>query len=284
MRLREFYNHFLHELQALYSYEEAAAISTIIFEHSAQKSRTDIITDPGQALGNETVAALEQALLQLKRNIPVQYVTGQAWFMDLTFKVDPSVLIPRPETEELVKEAIRFIQKNNAGTVLDIGTGSGCIPVSIKKELPGTEVTAIDVSRAALDIARQNAGQNNVSINWLPLNFLLEKEREQLPVFDVIISNPPYIPEEEKDILDKNVTEHEPHLALFVPDNNALLFYKEIAAFALNHLAKEGCIFMETHELFATAVAKHFIATGFEAIVKKDFFGKDRIVIANPAR
>ena len=284
MQLRELYNQFLHELKPLYGYDEASAISTIIFEHFARKTKADIITEPHYIIENQKLSALEDALLQLKRNVPVQYVTGHSWFAGLDFKVTPAVLIPRPETEELVNEAIGYIKANNKKTLLDIGTGSGCIPISIKNQLPVVEVSAIDISSEALLIAKENATTNNVSINWMKVNFLEEKEWNSLQTYDVITSNPPYIPENEKALLDKNVTAHEPHLALFVPDDKALIFYKKIASFGRQHLADGGCIFMETHESFAADVVKHFSENGYQAQVKKDFFEKERMVIATRSR
>lgn len=281
MRLRTFYNHFLSQLKPLYGYEEAAAIASMIFEHFAKKTRTDIITDPDHEIENEKIALLERTLLQLKRNTPVQYVIGNAWFMDLQFKVTRAVLIPRPETEELVKEAIFFIKKNNKQSLLDIGTGSGCIPISIKKQCGNIEVAAMDISEEALSLAKENAAINEVSVQWIQQDFLQEDRWMTLPQYDVIISNPPYIPEQEKELLDKNVTAYEPHVALFVPDKDPLIFYEKIAAFGTAHLAPGGYIFMEAHESYAVAVAQHFLAKGYNAIVKKDLFEKERMVIAS---
>ncbi len=281
MQLREFYNRFLKELKPLYGYEEAVAISNMIFEHFAGKTRSDIITAPHSIIEKEKVATLENALLQLKRRVPVQYVIGHAWFAGLSFRVGPAVLIPRPETEELVQEAIHFTRANNKNSLLDIGTGSGCIPISIKKQLPNVSVTAMDISEAALGVAKENALLNHVAIEWIQKDFLQEEEWKALPLYDVIISNPPYIPEAEKKMLDENVTAHEPHLALFVPDNDALVFYEKIAAFAKEHLAAGGSIFMETHEGLANNVAAHFVNNGYNAVVKKDINGNDRMVIAN---
>ncbi len=281
MQLREFYNQFLQELKPLYGYDESVAISNMLFEHFAGKTRSDIITAPDSVIEKEKVALLEDALLQLKRKVPVQYVIGHAWFAGLVFRVGPAVLIPRPETEELVQEAIQFIRANNKTTVLDIGTGSGCIPISIKKQLPAISVTAIDVSEAALAVAKENAQLNHVAVEWMQKDFLQQEEWSALPLYDVIISNPPYIPEAEKEMLDENVTAHEPHLALFVPDNDALLFYERIAVFAGQHLAAGGSIFMETHEAQAHNVAALFSANGFNTAVKKDINGNDRMLIAN---
>lgn len=284
MQLREFYNQFLNELKPLYGFDEAAAISTMIFEHFAGKTKADLITHPHYIIEKEKLSALESALLQLKRHVPVQYVIGEAWFLNRRFKVSPGVLIPRPETEELVNEAIRFIKNNGKRTVLDIGTGSGCIPVTIKKELAGTDVSAVDISPEALAIAKENGLLHDAGISWVEMNFLEEAGWNSLAVYDVIISNPPYIPDNERELLDKNVTAHEPHLALFVPDEQALIFYEKTALFGQSHLSDDGCIFMETHESFAGAVAKHFSANGYHAVIKKDLFGKERMVIATRCR
>lgn len=284
MRLRQLYNNFLTELKPLYEYEESAAVSTMIFEHFAGKNRADIISDPDFELLPENVSELEFALLELKRHVPVQYIIGHAWFMNRKYKVTDAVLIPRPETEELVLKVLDFCQANNKKKVIDIGTGSGCISISIKTALPQLNVSAVDISEAALAVAKENAAANNATIHFIQQDFLQEEKWKELGVYDVIISNPPYIPENEKAMLDSNVTAHEPHLALFVPDNQALIFYEKIAVFAKNHLAAHGCIFMETHESFAGAVANHFNQNGFEAIVQKDFFEKERMVIASRFR
>lgn len=284
MQLREFYNGFLQELKPLYGFDEASAVSTIIFEHFAGKTKADIITEPHYIIEKENLSALESALLQLKRHVPVQYITGHAWFAGLPFKVTPAVLIPRPETEELLNETIDFIKANTKKTLLDIGTGSGCIPVAVKNTFPAVEVSAADISSEALLVAKENAAANNTQINWINMNFLEEKEWRRLQSYDVITSNPPYIPENEKDLLDKNVTDHEPHLALFVPTERALIFYEKIALFGREHLAPGGCIFMETHEMFAAGVAKHFTENGYQATIKKDFYGKERMVLATRSR
>ncbi|RYY69142.1 MAG: peptide chain release factor N(5)-glutamine methyltransferase [Chitinophagaceae bacterium] len=281
MELRAFYNQFLKELRPVYGYEETTAMTTMIFEEFAGKTKTDIITDPGYVIEPEKLSALEAALLQLKRQVPVQYIIGHAWFAGLKFKVSPAVLIPRPETEELVNEALKFMSETDVTNALDIGTGSGCIPITIKKKLPHIHVTAIDISPAALEIARTNSQENGVAIEWIEVDFLEGEGWANLGKYDVIISNPPYIPEREKELLDENVTAHEPNIALFVPDNKALIFYEKIAAFGILHLAKGGMIFMETHESFARQVADLFSMQGYRAEVKKDMFEKERMVIAN---
>lgn len=280
MQLRELYIHFVNDLKQCYDSHEASVISSMIFEFVAQINKSAVITHPHQIVEKEIRNKLNDALSQLKLFVPVQYITGHAWFYNLLFKVSPAVLVPRPETEELVKIVFDFIQTHHKKTILDIGTGSGCIAVSLKKNLPEISMHAIELSEAALAIAKENGVAHSTEINWQQMNMLDEDQWQLLPMFDVIVSNPPYIPLKEKDKLDKNVTTHEPHLALFVPDNQPLIFYEKIAAFGKKHLAGNGSIFMETHENYAKEVAAHFNKNGYEAFVQKDFYEKERIVTA----
>ena len=280
MQLKEYYIHFVNELKEFYDSHEASVISSMIFESIAQINKSALITHPHQIVEKEMLNKLNEALAQLKLQVPVQYITGQAWFYNLQFKVSPAVLVPRPETEELVKMGIEFIKTHHKKTVLDIGTGSGCIAVSIKKNLPEISMYAIELSEDALTIAKENGVAHLTEINWQQMNFLDEEQWKLLPMFDVIVSNPPYIPLKEKDTLDKNVTAHEPYLALFVPDIQPLIFYEKIAAFGKEHLAIGGSIFMETHESYANEVAALFNENGYEAIIQKDFYEKERMVTA----
>ena len=207
---------------------------------------------------------------------------GNTTFYNMQFQVNDKVLIPRPETEELtnlVVNSYRFEQKQIS--ILDIGTGSGCIAVAIKKNLPSAKVIALEVSEAALDIARTNAINNKTNIQCTLFDFLDESRWPELMLFDIIISNPPYIPANEKEKMDKNVVDFEPHRALFVPDSNPLLFYEKIAKFGRSHLNYNGKIFVETHEDYTQQVAALFATTYQQVIVKKDMFGKERIVIAS---
>jgi release factor glutamine methyltransferase len=199
----------------------------------------------------------------------------------MQFQVNNNVLIPRPETEELTNLVInsyRFEQKQIS--ILDIGTGSGCIAVAVKKNLPSTKVIALDISEAALDVARANAISNKTNIQCTLFDFLDESRWPELMLFDAIVSNPPYIPVKEKSSLDKNVVDFEPHSALFVPDNQPLLFYEKIAKFGRSHLNYNGKVFMETHEDYTNEVAQLFAASYQQVIIKKDLFGKERMVIA----
>lgn len=281
MTTKEFYSKFTRELETIYPSGEASSITKIAFEHFIKMSSASIVTHGLKQLEPSMVEVLNIALTKLLNNVPIQYVTGRAWFYNSSFTVTDAVLIPRPETEELVLEIIHFLKKHSPKKILDIGTGSGCIPISIKKNIPTAEISSLDVSTKALDIAKQNAIENNTEINFFQFDFLQDQNFNSLPKYDVIVSNPPYIPQNEKTILDKNVTDYEPHLALFVPDNDRLLFYKKILIFAEEHLEKEGRIFLEVHEDFAKDTAEIFINSHYEVTIKKDMQGKDRMLLIN---
>ncbi|MES2847423.1 MAG: peptide chain release factor N(5)-glutamine methyltransferase [Bacteroidota bacterium] len=278
MTWNEYYRYYLQQLQTIYSMEEATAIAGLVFENKAAITRMDIMRSPEELLSGHQKMALDNALEQLMTHKPVQQVTGEAWFYNLRFIVNKHVLIPRPETEELVKWIID--DNSDDVSILDIGSGSGCIPVALKKNLSQSSVTLIDVSDEALAIAKQNAVANKTTIDFLQLDFLNEKEWQRLPVFDIIVSNPPYIPLKEKEHLDRNVTAYEPGLALFVPDNKPLLFYEAIAAFAKTHLKKDGKIYVEIHEDFAKETAGVFSSVFKELAIRKDINGKERMIKA----
>ena len=282
MTIKKQYHFFLQQLKAIYSQSEATIITDWVFESIAGLQRFDIVKDPQQLLTNSIAEQLQTALADLLLHKPMQYVTGEAWFYNLKLFVNEHVLIPRPETEELVQLVLdsSVARSNPLPTILDIGTGSGCIALAIKKNLPAADVTAIDVSKQALYIASINAATYDADIIFLKVDFLDESEWESLPMFDIIISNPPYIPINEKANLDTNVTAYEPHQALFVPDNAPLLFYEKIAAFGIKHLTPNGQIFMETHEDLAKETAALFIENYKTVLIKKDLFGKERMVIA----
>ncbi len=280
MFLKEFHRFFLEELKLVYEAAEAASITDMIFESLAGIHKQTLITQPNHTVETALEQQLKTALQRLKQMEPVQYVIGYAWFCTLRFKVSPAVLVPRPETEELVEEVLDYLEKYPLETLLDIGTGSGCIPISIKNKFPALKVTAIDVSEAALEVAKENGVNLVADVHFIKNNFLLQEGWKNLGKFDVIVSNPPYIPEIELGTMQQNVTAFEPHLALFVPNNERFIFYENIATFGLEHLAANGCIFMETHEDFAKEVQAIFTDLGYKAIIKKDFFGKERMVMA----
>ena len=280
MTIMELYRFFLAQLLGLYPKSEAENICSLLLENKAGITRTDMIKEPDKILDLDTIQAINDCLPALLEHKPVQYITGEAWFYNIKLKVSPAVLIPRPETEELADMVIRYLENKPGSAVLDIGTGSGCIPIAIKKNCPDADVTAIDVSIDALDIAKENAQNQQTVISFHELNFLEEKSRERLHSFEVIVSNPPYIPENEKEKLDKNVTAFEPHTALFVTNERPLVFYEMIALFGQAHLKTNGKIFMETHEDLAEEVASLFHNDLYNSTIVKDISGKNRFVMA----
>ena len=214
----------------------------------------------------------------------MQYVLHEAYFCRMKLYVDEHVLIPRPETEELVSwiiEDVRHGMRDIQRTMLDVGTGSGCIAIALKKNLPEADVYAIDVSEKALQVAKKNAVQQHTEIQFSEIDILNTETRKSLPVLDYIISNPPYIKEEEAFQMNDNVVKFEPHVALFVPDHNPLLFYEVISTFGLQHLKNNGKIFFEINEVSGDEVTKLLTAKGYKKIeLKKDMQGKDRMIKA----
>ena len=268
-------------LSTIYDQREAESITRILFEDiDFLKNRL-----PEEALNGGHAAILNKMQSRLLAHEPLQYVLGEADFYALKFKVNSHVLIPRPETEELVQ----WIKNDIAGTtpagegrsLLDIGTGSGCIALTLKSQLPDLEVTALDVSPLALDVVRENAKHLGVNVNLINMNILDAKAAESLLVYDYIVSNPPYVLHKDEANMQPNVLKYEPHLALFVPDNDPLLFYRQIAFISRKHLRKNGALYFEIHEKQAAGVRSILEMTGFEnIIIQKDMSGKDRMVRA----
>ena len=283
MTIKKQYHFFLQQLKAIYNTSEATTITDWIFESIAGVKRFDVVKEPDQLITSSTAEQLQIALNALLLHKPIQYVTGEAWFYNMKLLVNEHVLIPRPETEELVQLVLdsQIALSNSSQNILDIGTGSGCIAIAVKKNLPAADVSALDVSKQALYIAAINAATYDADIKFIKVDFLDESEWASLPMFDIIISNPPYIPINEKEHLDTNVTAYEPHQALFVPDNTPLLFYKKIAAFGVKHLNPNGQIFMEIHEDFGKETAELFEKNYKDVLIKKDIFGKERMVVAS---
>ena len=280
MSIKELYRNALLQLQKIYSLDEATPITDWVFEKMASLKRTDIIKNPNKTISAAAEGRINKALQELLTHKPVQYVLGEAWFGTLKLKVNEHVLIPRPETEELVEQLIRDRKsKLTDPVILDIGTGSGCIPIAIKRSLPAANITSIDISEKALGLAKENAAMHNAHIRFTQVDFLDEKNWPGLPLSDIIISNPPYIPVREKEKLDRNVTAFEPHLALFVPDGSPLIFYEKIALFGKTHLKPQGKIYLETHEELAKEVASLFMRDYQTVMIKKDIYGKERMVL-----
>ena len=213
---------------------------------------------------------------------PIQHVLGYAWFYNMKFKVNEQVLIPRPETEELVEWIIQEIKSNKISNlqVLDIGTGSGCIPITLKKKLPQIVMSSIDISNEAINIAQANAKQLETEVTFVEMDFLNEQLTQELPKYDIIVSNPPYIKQSESNTMSKHVVAFEPAMALFVPDEDALLFYRKIAKFGLQHLNDNGFIYFEINETLGTEVIQLLLSKGYQSELRKDMQGKDRMIKA----
>lgn len=275
MSITSTFEHFITSLSVIYPEREARSIGRIVFEDAF---RIYSFQSNQPFLHQEQLNAIQSRLL---KNEPVQYVLGEADFYGLKFKVTPDVLIPRPETEELVYWILENVIPVNAG-ILDIGTGSGCIPITLKKKLPFAKISAIDVSENALKIAKENALKNEVSVDFSLINILNNAQREKLPNFDIIISNPPYIPTKEKVLMPLNVLEFEPGLALFVADSDPLIFYQTIGKFAFTHLTKNGNLYFECNEFNAPEVVQLLKKQGFKTVVlQEDMEGKKRMIRAS---
>lgn len=281
MTIREQYHWLSQQLQELYSQGEAETMAEWVLEHYTGLNRTSI-----KMHGNKPVTIHEKEKImhasgELMQYRPVQYVLEEAWFRKMRFYVNESVLIPRPETEELVEWAVALYKDTlKKITALDIGTGSGCIAISLAKALTKAAATAIDVSEGALAVAQKNARDLHASIDLRQIDFLAESNWPALGMYDLIISNPPYIPIREKEKLDKHVTEWEPGTALFVPNDDALLFYRKIALFGKTHLLSNGNILFECHQDFAKDTLQMLRDMGYTVELEKDIFENERMIRA----
>ncbi|HEY6978004.1 MAG TPA: peptide chain release factor N(5)-glutamine methyltransferase [Chitinophagaceae bacterium] len=293
MTIPKAYQQLLFQLYEMYDEREAANIADMVIEHITGLKKIDRIINRQLPLTEEQIQLLNDYTFQLLQHKPVQYVLREAWFGGLKLYVDENVLIPRPETEELAEWIIKdvpglqfslsgsFTAHSASPAILDIGTGSGCIAVTLKKKLPIAEIHAVDISESALNIAKQNAAAQKTEIKFHFLNILNTNEWNKLPAFDIIVSNPPYVKRSEASTMQKNVLQHEPHIALFVPDEDPLLFYRTVAAFGLQHLKAHGKLFFEINETSGKEVQDLLSQYGYENIeIKKDLQGKDRMIKA----
>lgn len=266
------------ELTGIYSKEEIESLIFLIFGNLMGYSRTQFLMAKDEILKPEELDEISKIAARLKNHEPIQYILGQTEFYGLPFYTVPEVLIPRPETEELVQW---IIQENKFAKpiLLDIGTGTGCIPVSLKKNIADAIVYACDISPICIETARRNAELNNCDISVFEYDILTQTPEINIPELDIIVSNPPYVRESEKLQMEKNVLAFEPELALFVPDENPLIYYRQIAEFALNHLKDNGMLYFEINESFGKECSEMLRKTNFSSIVlKKDIHGKDRMV------
>jgi len=269
--------HIHEELASVYHGNELNAVTRLLLSHVSGFDYTGLLVNKNNTFSQNQTALLNFYLQELKKKRPIQYVLGFTEFCGLKFKVDERVLIPRPETEELVEWIVSENRTNFV--ILDIGTGSGCIPVSLKKMLPESEVNACDISEDALTLANINANDHQAEVQFFQYDILQEKNHEHR--YDVIVSNPPYVPLFEKSTLESQVVDYEPHIALFVPDNDPLLFYKHIAKFALKQLNEAGKLYFEIHRDYATEIHSLLVSMNFDNIcLKKDIHGNQRMISA----
>lgn len=268
---------FQRKLATFYEPKEIQSIFSLIAE-DLDFSPTYLILHKDDELSDTQKNFFEQCLQRLATAEPVQYIRGKADFYDLQFFVNPSVLIPRQETEELVNVILQE-NRNNTPKIIDLGTGSGCIAITLAKHLSNAKVSAVDVSEQALQTAKSNALKNDVSVEFYLGDMQDEVFMSQFPKFDIIVSNPPYVCHSEKNEMRQNVLHYEPHLALFVEDTNPLQFYRAIARFASEHLAENGTVYCEINETLGEETKQLFESFGFSKCeIRKDLFGKDRIV------
>lgn len=281
--LKQILHGFKEELAERYDTREAESLGLIALAEIATLSSAKIKAFPDTEVTEEQAESISKILVELKTGKPIQYVLGHTEFYGLPFKVNPSVLIPRPETEELVEWIISSVgsSKSAAGRILDIGTGSGCIAIALKKNLPEFDVSAVDVSQQALQIAKENADLNNANINFFRDDILSPKSEIVNRKSKIIVSNPPYVTIHDKIQMHQNVIDFEPHTALFVPENDPLIFYKAIADFASENLEPGGLLFFEINESYGEQIVELLNYKSFKNIeLKNDMSGRDRMIKA----
>lgn len=298
MTLKNFRTYFTDALKEIYPNTEIDTFFFSLLEEKLNLQRVDIVMQPDYLIADANLSELKIILKRLQKEEPIQYILGNTEFYGLPFKVNKNTLIPRPETEELVEwiiKEVKELQSNKIAkldayiipkkneekslSIIDIGTGTGCIPISLAKNLNNVKISAVDVSSEALKVAQQNATLNTVDVSFLEMDILETKELPQQ--YNLIVSNPPYVRELEKTEISNNVLENEPHLALFVKDDNPLIFYSKIADLAKSHLKKDGLLFFEINQYLGKETIEMLKQKGFKTIkLKKDLFGNDRMVKA----
>lgn len=280
MTFAELKAHIHNSLQSLYPKSEINSFYFILLEHYGNYTTAEVLANVSTQLTDNITKAIQQAITELQTAKPIQYILGETEFFSNRFFVDENVLIPRPETEELVDWVLQtYPDKTHLLQILDVGTGSGCIAISLAKALPEAQVTAIDVSPKAIAVAQRNAERNGIKVQFLQRDIL---QTETLPEkYDIIISNPPYVRELEKNEMHSNVLNYEPHLALFVPDDRPLLFYEQIATLAQQYLKPKGRLFFEINQYLAAEIQVMLAQKNFtEITLRQDLSGNDRMLCA----
>ncbi|SEN81293.1 release factor glutamine methyltransferase [Flavobacterium sp. CF108] len=280
MKIKQYRTQFIKELAPLYDAYEAESFFYLILEDKHRLRQIDLALNHELFFSESDFAIWDLLLAQLKKEVPIQYLLGKTSFYGLEFEVNENVLIPRPETEELVEWIInenKPFDKTKKLKILDIGTGSGCIAISLAKNLPNADVYAMDVSKKAIETAKRNANRNKVDVTFMFQDIL---ETEELKCqFDVIVSNPPYVRNLEKEEIKKNVLDYEPHLALFVDDNDALVFYRKIASLAHNNLLESGQLYFEINQYLGKEMIDLLGKMDFINIdLRKDIYDNDRMI------
>ena len=279
MNLITLKNNFKSRLSSTYPIEEIDSFFYISLEYKLNIKRVEYALNPSHTIPKESQSYFKEVIEKLNKEIPIQYIIGETDFYGLKFKVNEHVLIPRPETEELVDWVLNDVKANDTVKILDIGTGSGCIAISLAKNLPKCKVFGLDISKEALKVANKNAELNNVNVEFINEDIL--KLNNFLEQFDIIVSNPPYVRELEKHEIQKNVLNNEPHLALFVKDQAPLLFYERIAIFANTNLKKNGFLYFEINQYLATETKILLNDKNFKNIeLKKDLNNNNRMIKA----
>jgi release factor glutamine methyltransferase len=284
MRVKDYRSIFITTLLPVYDALEAESFFYLILEHKLKMRRIDLALQPDAYLAEAQMVEWNILLKELLEEVPIQYLLGTTSFYGLDFEVDANVLIPRPETEELVDWILSDYKKQTIEEpkILDIGTGSGCIAIALAKNISQADITAIDVSAEALALAQKNAIANGVDVTFICEN-ILETQDLQMQ-FDIIVSNPPYVRILEKDEIKNNVLEYEPHLALFVDDNDALLFYKKIATLAQKNLKENGKLYFEINQYLGLEMIDLLTSMGFVGVeLRKDIYGNDRMICGRKA-
>ena len=286
MILKSLKTYFNSQLLEFYPVSEIDSFFNLLSEQVLKMKRIDISQNLYSVVSGKKYDKFQLAIDGLKKYKPIQYIIGETEFFGLKIKVDNSVLIPRPETEELVDWIIKENQSKGSISILDVGTGSGCIAIALAKQLPNAKVYALDVSKEALKIAKENAKLNNVDVVFMEADILkltIEERRQKIKDinFDIIVSNPPYVRELEKDKMADNVLKYEPHLALFVKDNDALIFYKKVVEFSNSILTKNGQLYFEINEYLGNDTKVLMEQENFINIeLRQDVFEKDRMIKA----
>lgn len=285
MRIRsnrciDIYRYLVSELKPNYGEDEAKALSRDVLGHFIGFKPSEMVLHYDVLASESMLLKINSVKNKLRKNVPLQYLLSRAWFMDLSFYVNEHVLIPRPETEELVLWAAEVAKNVNNPVILDVGTGSGCIAVSLKRLLPNAIVYGIDVSQNALIVASVNADTYSCNVT-LRHHDILDRNSSlmaELPDFDLIISNPPYIPANERESLPENVRNFEPEIALFTPENEPLKFYKAIMDFAVQKLSVQGFLLFETHDTTADELENLMMKDGFQTELRRDINGRKRMI------